>query len=114
MKKILFSFLILVLFFAKSAAACSVVGPLPTPKELVKESDLILNVVASDYAKLPGYDPRKDNFFTTGPADSTVRFRVVEVVKGKYESKEIVLSGFLGLQDDWNDSKVPYTFVRPS
>ena len=116
MKKVLLGFVLVLLFlFAKSAVACSVVGPLPTPQELVKESDLILNVVASDYAKLPRYDPRKDNFFMTGPADSTVRFRVAEVIKGKYEPKEIVLEGFLGNSDDFNDSKtVPYTFVRPS
>ena len=39
---------------------------------------------------------------------------MIEVLKGDYQSGEIVLPGFLGRDDDWNDSdKVPYDFVRP-
>jgi hypothetical protein len=114
MKRMVFGCLIVMLLFAKSVVGCSITFT-PSGQEVVKESDLILHVVAVDYAKLPRYDPRKDNHFTTGPADSTVRFRVVEVVKGKYDAKEIVLTGFLGNSDDWNDSKtVPYNFVRPT
>jgi hypothetical protein len=94
-KRMLFGSMIAMLFLAKSVGACSIAFT-PSGQEIVKKSDLILHAVALDYVKLPKYYPRKDSYFTTGPADSTVRFQVVEVVKGKYEAKEIVLQGFLG------------------
>lgn len=112
MKKITIGFLLVILLLGNSALACSVAGPTPTAKEGVSAAELILHVQALEYVKQPEFTAEGDMLFTTGLAPSTVRFRVVEVVKGKYPSQEIVLNGYLTDHDDFNDQEVPYDFVR--
>jgi hypothetical protein len=65
--------------------------------------------MALEYARSP-QDP---TIWTTGEPDSQVRFRVVEVLKGRDVPSLIVLSGYLVDRDDFNELKSPYTFVRP-
>lgn len=96
-----------VLFPVEQALACSVIESV-TAKEGVHVAELILHVRALEYVS-----PPKDDWITTGPAPSTIRFQIVEVVKGKHEQKEIVLNGYLIDYNDWNDESVPYNFVRP-
>jgi hypothetical protein len=38
---------------------------------------------------------------------------VVEVLKGRTPSQELILEGYLSDRDDFNDRPVPYDFVRP-
>jgi hypothetical protein len=51
--------------------------------------------------------------WTTGEPDARVRFKVLEVLKGSDGLEEIVLPGYIVDRDDFNEGKVPYTFVRP-
>ena len=109
MKRFLFT-LMLVSIMAVPSLACSIGGSGPTGKEAVKYADLILHVVAKEYATAP-----KDNIISTmADPNIIIRFTVNEVVKGKYSEKEILIPGYLFGDDDYNDSKtVPYDFVRP-
>ena len=45
--------------------------------------------------------------------DSLIRFRILEVIRGKLSSEYLVLPGLLVATDDFNDQASPYTFVRP-
>ena len=85
------------------AYSCSV-SRIPSPEELVAEADGIYRVRADDYA-------------STRPTQrgdtSTIRFVVVEVIKGIAE-KVLLVPGILSDRDDWNDRPVPYDFVRPA
>jgi len=78
------------------------------PMDMVSQAELILRVAAVDYAS-----PPPGNIRTTGVPDTKVRFTVMEVVKGTYDSREITLAGYLDSRDDWNDRPAPYDFVRP-
>jgi hypothetical protein len=100
------------LLTAEHAFACTVrriTTGVGIPLEMVAQSDLIVRVTALDYAA----PPANANLRTSGVPDSKVRFRIEEIVKGSYSTKEIVLSGYLSGSDDWNDRPVPYDFVRP-
>lgn len=87
-------------------SACSRIGPV-VPEEMVASADLIVRATAVDYGRLPATLYR-----TTGAPDSIVRFRIEEVVKGRYEPADLDLPGYLGSSDDFNDLPVPYHFVR--
>jgi hypothetical protein len=45
--------------------------------------------------------------------DSTVRFKVLEVIRGEMPGDHFDLRGALVDTDDFNDQKSPYKFVRP-
>jgi len=73
------------------------------------QADIIVWAVANRYVKGPDPTTR-----TTGLPDSLVEFEVEEVLKGNNVPKAIVLNGYLSTEDDFNDQKAPYTFVRPN
>jgi hypothetical protein len=45
--------------------------------------------------------------------DSTVEFRVAEVLKGEHVPNTLIIPGYLVDKDDFNDRPVPYDFIRP-
>ena len=76
--------------------------------EMVKQADAIVRGKAVEYSVVP----RNPNVFTTGEPDSTIRFEVLEVIRGPI-SRELILPGYLVDRDDFNDHVPPYKFVRP-
>ena len=98
----------ILLTIARAAEPCTITRPV-SPEEVVRDAEIIARAAAVDYAR----PPRDPSVLTTGQPDSQVRFRLVEVVKGTDVPRELVLPGYLVDQDDFNNMKVPYTFVRP-
>ena len=96
------------LTIGSAAEPCTIARPV-SPEEVVRDADVIARAAAVDYAR----PPRDPTVWTTGQPDSLVRFRLVEVVKGSDVPPELVLPGYLVDKDDFNNVKVPYTFVRP-
>ena len=94
---------------AMSAKACSRGGPF-TFSELFDNAAVIVRATAVEYAKPPN-DP---NIMTTGEPDSTIQFKVEEVIRGNGVPDNILLNGYLSDRDDYNEMPVPYTFVRPN
>jgi hypothetical protein len=92
-----------------NAAACSRIGPF-TFNELFDNADLIVRATAVKYAKAPA-DP---NIRTTGQPDSLIEFKVEEVLRGRDAPQTISLNGYLSDKDDYNETPIPYTFVRPT
>ncbi|HYE73873.1 MAG TPA: hypothetical protein VEF04_11095 [Blastocatellia bacterium] len=95
--------------FAISVMPCSRIGPFKF-SELFGNADVIVRVRAVKYAKPP------DNSLlrTTGVADSIIQFKVEEILRGKNVPEHILLNGYLSDQDDYNETPIPYTFVRRS
>lgn len=85
--------------------ACSRGGPFSFDELFV--ADVIVRATAVKYVAMP--DPHTT---TTGTPDSTVEFKVEEVLKGENVPASIVLNGYLSDKDDYNDVEVPYKFVR--
>jgi hypothetical protein len=77
--------------------------------EMVKQADAIVRVNAVEYAIAP-QDP---NVFTNGEPDSMIRFKVLEVIRGRM-SRELTLPGYLVDEDDFNLRQPPYNVVRPN
>ena len=100
--------LVLLLIIPTAAQPCTVTG-LISPQEMVRSADAIVRATAVEYAK----PPAKPNVWTTGVPDSRVRFRTVEVLKGTGIPSLIELPGYIVEEDDFNEGKIPYTFVRP-
>ena len=98
----------LLLIIPTAAQPCTVSGMI-SPQEMIREADAIVRAAAIEYARPPA-DP---NMWTTGEPDSRVRFRTVEVIKGAGLPSLIELPGYLVDRDDFNERKIPYTFVRP-
>lgn len=76
------------------------------PEELVALADVIVRVTADSYDKAPEGDAR-----TTGLPKSTVKFKIVETLKGEI-SEPLLIYGYLTDEDDYNENPVPYTFIR--
>jgi hypothetical protein len=91
---------------ATDAYSCSRVTPVSSV-EMVQQADAIMRVTAVEYAR----PPRDPSMHTAGLPDSTVRFKVLEVIRGRSTSK-LVLPGYLVDRDDFNDQPPPYDFVR--
>jgi hypothetical protein len=87
-------------------SACSRIGPVD-PEEMVTFADLIVRARAIDYNEAPASAGR-----TTGKAESTVHFRIEEVVKGRHAPTDLDVAGYLGGENDFNELPVPYHFVR--
>jgi|SRR5580704_8081559 hypothetical protein len=90
--------------------------PCKTPRpvsnvDMVREADAIVRVSAENYTVAP-----KAPISSTGfdvESDSRIRFKVLEVVRGKV-SGYLVLPGVLVNPDDFNDQVPPYNLVRPA
>lgn len=106
MKRVL-PLLLLAFSIAGAAIACDRVGP-PSPEEMVAQADLIVRASAYRYGVSPDGDKR-----VNAAPQSTVRFQVESIVKGRRAPEEIELPGYLGGTDDFNDGAVPYKWVRP-
>ena len=79
-----------------------------TPTQLSKNAEVIVRVTAVSYAK-----PPEEKYRTTGMPDSTVEFRVLEVLKGESVPATLNINGYLNDKDDFNDRPAPYDFIRP-
>jgi hypothetical protein len=91
---------------ASPANACSRIGPFSF-KELFA-GDVIVRATAVKYIVRPDM-----TMITTDVPDSTVEFKVEEILKGEGVPKKIVLNAYLSDEDDFNEMPVPYKFVRP-
>jgi len=92
---------------SSNAYPCQRVTPVSS-MDMVNQADVILRVSAVEYAVKPG----NPNVLTTGVPDSTIRFKVLEVIRGGTQP-ELILPGYLTDTDDFNDQPPPYDFVRP-
>jgi hypothetical protein len=100
--------LTLVTFFpALRVLACSRSAPFSFDELFA--ADVIVRAAAVKYVIKP--DP---NTRTTGEPESTIEFKVEEVLKGENLPETVVLHGYLSDRDDFNDVGVPYKFVRPN
>jgi hypothetical protein len=90
------------------AYPCTRAGPVSSI-EMVKQADAIVRATAMGYAVAP----RNPNTWTTGEPDSTIRFKVLEVIRGPM-LPDLILPGYLVDHDDFNDHVPPYNFVRPN
>jgi hypothetical protein len=95
------------LFPAFRVSACSRSAPFSFDELFA--ADVIVRVTAVKYIIEP--DP---NTRTTGEPESTIEFKIEEVLKGKNLPESVVLRGYLSDRDDFNDVEVPYKFVRPN
>jgi hypothetical protein len=89
------------------AEPCTIIRPV-SPEEVVRGADAIVRVTAVEYAR----PPKDPTIWTTGVPDSQVRFKTIEVLKGRDVPSVLVLPGYIVDRDDFNELKVPYTFVR--
>ena len=98
--------LVLGVLTAVPASPCDVIV-MQSPADLVRQADAIVVVRSLSYATAPS-----EKYGPNGEPESRVRFQVVEVLKGSGIGNELVLPGFLGAVDDFNDQRPPYTSVR--
>ena len=80
--------------------------------EMVRRADAIVRGVALEYA-IPPQDSR--HHFPL-QRDPTIRFSVLEVIRGNSlrVSSQFAMRGDLVDSDDFNDQAPPYDFVRPN
>lgn len=97
---------LIMLLPANPASACSRVVPYSSDELFA--ADVIVRATAVRYVVAP--DP---NTMTTGEPESTVEFKVEEVLKGEGVIDSVKLRGYLSDRDDFNDEEVPYQSVRP-
>lgn len=90
---------------ASPANACSR-GPFSFSELFV--ADAIVRVTAVKYIA----SPKDPNIITLGMPDSTVEFKVEEILKGESVAQSLMLNGYLSSKDDFNENPVPYKFVR--
>jgi hypothetical protein len=101
----LFSLLSTMLAFAAVSWACIVTV---TPNsELIEKADWILRAEVDGYAIPPDHT----KYQMTVVPDSTVRFKVLEVIWSP-DIRDLELHGYVVQTDDFNDQEPPYTFVR--
>jgi hypothetical protein len=94
------------LWAVEPVLACKIARA-PSPAEMVAGAELIVRATAVEYAVPPNGTSR-----TTGVPDARIRFRVESVLKGTYQTQDLVLPGYLSNHDDWNDHPAPYSRVR--
>lgn len=102
------------IFFA--AMVCAVVAyPCKTTRrvsnaDMVREADAIVRARAENYTVAPKASPSSTGFDVE--SDSRIRFKVLEVIRGKVPG-DLILPGVLADADDFNDHVPPYNLVRP-
>ena len=107
MRRVIVSAALMSFGLAAPACPCTVVGPTPTPHELVAKAEVIVRARAVRISNHPG-----EAGLLAG-AKTQVIFTVVDVLKGRLPDATIEFNGGLDDTDDPNDMPVPYTFVRP-
>jgi hypothetical protein len=93
--------------FSQVALACQRGSPV-SATEMIRGADAIVRVRANEYVTPPASAAMP----TTGVPDSTIRFAVLEVIRGQGLKGQIILPGYLSNEDDFNDQAPPYSFVR--
>jgi len=78
--------------------------------DMVREADAIVRASTENYTVAPRAPTSSTRFDLE--TDSRIRFKVLEVVRGKAPA-DLVLPGVLVDVDDFNDQVAPYNFVRP-
>jgi hypothetical protein len=96
------------LFSPASLHPCSRSTPVSNV-EMIQRADVIVRAVAENYV-VPS---EKSNLVGTSMPESTIRFKVLEVILGEIPDEFVVLHGTLVDRDDFNDHSSPYSFVRP-
>lgn len=91
---------------AGHAHACSRLSPIRLGEVFL--TDVIIRVTALGYETPPPAQRRPDLWLP----ESTVRFRVEEVLWGPGFPAELVVNGVVEDRDDFNDVPLPYRFVR--
>src|SRR6516225_7524486 len=86
---------------------CSLRKP-PSSEEMCRAAAYVVRATPLQYATTPAW-----GVHTTGVPDSTVVFRVEEVLKGAGLPPKLAIKGYLSDYDDFNDHPPPYRFVRP-
>jgi len=97
----------LLLLVGRPLEACTRVMPISLD-EMLAGADLIVRVRATEYAT-----PALGERFRQGFQPGSVRFTVLETIKGTVGATSVVLPGVLTERDDFNDHEPPYRFVRP-
>jgi hypothetical protein len=92
---------------SQPSEACLRIGPV-SQSAMIAGATLIVRATAVEYAV-----PAEGARFRQGFRAGTVRFAVLETLKGANPIDEVVLPGVLTERDDFNDHAPPYTFVRP-
>ncbi len=107
MKRVLFLAVLssVMLLLAQASVQACRIKPTP-PEELVQQADVIVRATADSYDKAPEGD-----LWTTGLPKSTVKFKVIETLKGEL-TEPFLIYGYLTDKDDYNDHPVPFTFIR--
>lgn len=105
---LLFFFVITFIWGANVICACRTIEK-PSATTMVERAEIIVRVEADEYVEEPKGDTRALN----EPSDATIKFKVKEVLKGKFISNELIINGYLSERDDFNDTQAPYNFVRP-
>jgi hypothetical protein len=106
-KILILFFVIMFLFGTTVTYACRTVKP--TTTAMVENAEVIVRAEAAEYVEEPKGDVRALH----EPSNSTINFKVKETLKGDSVPSEIILNGYLSDADDFNETKVPYNFVRP-
>jgi hypothetical protein len=105
-KILIFFFVFTVLFGTTATYACRTVRPSTTA--MVETAEVIVRVEAGKYVEEP-----KGEIRTLGePSDAAISFKVKETLKGDSVSSELILNGYLSDTDDFNETDIPYNFVR--
>ena len=92
---------------AYSVKGCQRIGPFEMRELLAAE--VVVIATAVEYER-----PHEGNSTTNGVPDSTVRFQIHKLLRGRLKTDMVVFPGYLGNTDDFNDVPVPYHFVRPN
>jgi hypothetical protein len=75
---------------------------------MVENAEIIIRAEAIKYIEAPKGEIRSLN----EPSDATINFKVKEVLKGSSVPSQITLNGYLSDEDDFNETEIPYNFVR--
>jgi hypothetical protein len=84
---------------------CTRTSPV-SPEEVVQKADVIVRATAESLVQAASVPNSSD-------PDSTVQFRVLEIIRGEIPGYHFDLRGTLVDTDDFNDQQPPYKFVRP-